>query len=101
MNLKNKTAEILYRQMLIANEIEVSRTTTAILDLIQTLKVHNQLLGLACALVCLLDAYKLNHSDVLGVAHNIVYTPSENVADKNFKAVKHYMKSEWDIALNG
>mgnify|MGYP006991695847 CR=1 FL=1 len=101
MNLKNKTADLLYRQMLIANEIEVSKATLAILDLIQPLKVHNQLLGLACAIICLLEAYDLSHSDVLGVAHNIVHSQSNNIADNNFKAVKRYMKSEWNIALEG
>lgn len=101
MNLKNKTAELLYNQMLIANEIEVSKTTLSILNLIQTLKVHNQLLGLACAIICLLEAYGLNHSDLLGIAHNIVHQQTDNNAHKNFKAVKQFMKSEWDIALNG
>lgn len=97
MNLKSKTTDLLYRQMSIANEIDVSKTTLAILNLLQSLKVHNQLLGLACALVCLLEAYNLKASDVLGIAHNIVYTPAENNADKNFKAVKQFMKSEWEI----
>lgn len=100
MNLKNKTADLLYRQMIIANEIEVSKTTLAILNLIQTLKVHNQLLGLACAMVCLLESYGLSHSDVLGIAHNIVHQQSNNNADKNFKAVKQFMRTEWEIALN-
>lgn len=100
MNLKNKTADLLYRQMLIANEIEVSQTTISILSLIQTLKVHNQLLGLACAIICLLEAYGLTHSDVLGVAHNIVHSQSNNNADKNFKAVKQFMKTEWEVLNN-
>lgn len=101
MNLKNKTSDLLYRQMLIADEIEVSKTTISILSLIQTLRVHNQLLGLACAVICLLEAYGMNSSDVLGIAHNIVHTTANNNADKNFKAVKQFMKTEWDIALNG
>ena len=87
--------------MVIANEEEVALTTSAILNLIQSLKVHNQLLGVACAIICLLDSYGLNYSDVLGTAHSIVYGQYNEKADKTFKGVKQFMKSEWDIALNG
>ena len=94
---KNRTADIIYNQMVIADEIEVSKTSLSIINLIQTLRVHNQLLGLACAFICLLETYKLNYSDVLGIAHNIIHSQSNNIADKNFKAIRQFMKSEWEI----
>lgn len=97
MQYKNRTEDILYQQMLIANEIEVSTTSLSIMNLIQSLKVHNQLLGLACVFICLLETYKLSYSDVLGIAHNIVNAQSNNNADKNFKAIRQFMKNEWEI----
>ncbi|MCD7779629.1 MAG: hypothetical protein LUH05_03025 [Candidatus Gastranaerophilales bacterium] len=94
---KNKTAEILYNQMIMANENEVSKTALYILDKIQTFKVKNQLLGLASAIICLLEEYDLSSSDLLGIAHNIVYTGSNGNVNKDFKAIKHYVKNEWNL----
>lgn len=95
---QNRTQEILYQQMAVANEVEVSKTAVYILDRIQQLKVHNQLLGLAAALVCLIDVYELKASDILGIAHNIVYNKWNETVAKNFAGIRRYMKKEWAIA---
>ena len=94
----SRTSDILYNLILTADELEVSRSILTILDAIQNLKVHNQLLGAAGALVSLLELYDMNYSDVLGTAYSIMHSHVNEDADRNFKAVKHYMKNEWNLA---
>lgn len=97
MQYKNRTSELLYNQMLMADEHQVSQTALSIMNLIQGLKVSNQLLGLASIFIVLLNLYEMDASDVLGIAHNFVEMGSDDRADKNFKAIKGFMKAEWDI----
>lgn len=75
MNYLNKTADLIYQRML--NETtakQISQASLAIMNTIQSDKVQNQLLGLAAALICMLHMYDLSHTDVLGIADNIVYS---------------------------
>ena len=95
--MRNRTEEILYHQMIQANEVEISRVTIRLLDMLQQFKVHNQLLALGSALVCLLEVYGLKASDILGIAHNIVNQQSNVNVAKNFAGIKKYMRNEWAI----
>lgn len=97
MTERNRTADIIYNQMLQTTSKQVSNAALRIMDSIQTDKVCNQVLGLAAALICMLDQYDLNHVDVLGIAHNMVYSGANNNILPDFKAIKHYMKNEWEI----
>ena len=45
----------------------------------------------------MLDQYGLNHVDVLGIAHNMVYSGDNGNMKPDFKAIKNYMKEEWEI----
>ena len=94
---KNRTAEILYNLMVQAKQGEVAKSALVIIDKIQGFKVRNQLLGLAAALICLMDEYNLNSSDVLGIAHNIVYSAANSNMIKDFKVIKHYVRNEWNL----
>jgi hypothetical protein len=67
------------------------------MDALQSDKVCNQALGLAAALICMLDQYELSHVDVLGIAHNMVYSGDNGNMKPDFKAIKNYMKNEWEI----
>ena len=68
-----------------------------VMDALQSDKVCNQALGLAAALICMLDQYELSHVDVLGIAHNMVYSGDNGNMKPDFKAIKNYMKNEWEI----
>lgn len=67
------------------------------MDVLQTDKVCNQVLGLAASLICMLDQYELSHIDVLGIAHNMVYSGDNGNIKPDFKVIKSYMKQEWEI----
>ena len=97
MTARNRTADIIYNQMLQTTPKQVSNAALRIMDTIQSDKVCNQVLGLAAALICMLDQYDLNHVDVLGIAHNMVYSGENNNTLPDFKAIKYYMKHEWEI----
>lgn len=97
MPLKNKTADILYAQMLNTTAKDVSLTALRIMDRVQDCPVADQLLGLASILICMLNQYDLNHVDVLGIADNMVYSGENNNMKPEFKAIKSYMKNEWEI----
>ncbi len=93
----NRTADIIYNQMLLTGSKQVSKTALTIMDSIQNNKVCNQILGLASVLITMLDQYDLDHVDVLGIAHNMVYSGDNNNMLPDFKAIKRFMKDEWHI----
>lgn len=95
--VKNKTADILYYQMLQTTAKEVSKTAIRIMDAIQGEKVCNQMLGLAAALICMLHQYDLSHVDVLGIADNMVYSGENNNILPDFKVIRTFMKNEWEV----
>lgn len=97
MTVKNRTADIIYSQMLKTTPQAVSQAALMIMDRIQGDKVCNQILGLASALICMLHQYDLSHTDVLGIADNMVYSGLNNNMRPDFKAIQKYMKNEWEI----
>ena len=97
VSFRNKTADIIYNQMLQTTAKQVSNAALRVMDALQTDKVCNQVLGLAASLIVMLDQYGLNHVDVLGIAHNMVYSGDNGNMKPDFKAIKSYMKNEWEI----
>lgn len=95
--MKNKTADLIYGQMLQTTPAQVSQAALQIMNAIQGDKVCNQMLGLAAALICMLHQYDLTHTDVLGIADNMVYSGENNNMKPDFKAIQNYMKNEWEI----
>ena len=94
---RNKTADIIYNQMVCTTPNQVSQAALRVMDALQTDKVSNQVLGLAAALICMLNQYELNHVDVLGIADNMVFSGDNNNMLPDFKVIKKYMKDEWEI----
>ena len=94
---KNKTAQLVYDLMLRTNPNKVAQSALKVVDSIQADRVEDQLLGLAAVLICMLNQYDLSHVDVLGIADNMVYSGENNNMKPEFKAIKSYMKSEWEI----
>lgn len=97
METKNKTADLIYYQMLQTTPKQVAQASLMIMNAIQSNKVCNQMLGLAAALICMLHQYGLNHVDVLGIADNMVYSGVNNNMRPDFKAIQNFMKNEWEI----
>lgn len=94
---RNKTADLIYSLMVKTNSKDVCQTALKIMDAIQNDKVQNQVLGLASCLIVMLHHYNLSHIDALGIADNIVYSGVNNNILPDFKAIKRYMKEEWQI----
>lgn len=99
--LTNKTAELLYSQMVIADEREVAGLSAVIFNAIQKYKTHNQILGLAAIFILMLEHYDLNYSEALGIAHSIVHGTTTEKATKQFAAIKQFMRDEWAIRFKG
>lgn len=93
----NKTADLIYSQMLQTTPYQVAQAALHIMDAIQGDKVCNQMLGLGAALICMLHQYGLSHIDVLGIADNMVYSGDNNNMRPDFKAIQNFMKTEWEI----
>lgn len=96
----NRTADLIYSLMTMTSAKQVGYTSVRIMDAIQGEDVQNQILGLAATLVILLNHYDLSHTDALGIADNIVYSDENNNMNLEFKAIKKYMKSEWELLNN-
>ena len=94
----NRTAELIYSLMTKTNSKRVAMSALHAMDAIQGEKGENQILGLSAALIVFLNHYDLSHVDALGIAHNIVFSGDNNNMLPDFKAMKHYMKEEWQIA---
>ena len=92
-----RTADIIYNQMLLTTPKKVSEASLAVMDSVQSNKVCNQVLGLAAALICVLHNYNLNHTDALGIADNMVYSGDNGNMRPDFKAIVKYMKDEWEL----
>lgn len=97
MGIRNRTADIIYDQMLRTTAKDVAGAALVTMDALQGHSVANQILGLAASLICMLHQYDLNHTDVLGIADNMVYSGNNNNMLPDFKAITHYMKTEWEI----
>ena len=67
------------------------------MDAIQSDNTEDQLLAIGAVLVCLLNHYELDHVDVLGIAHNMVFAGENNNMVPEFKVITNFMKSEWEI----
>ena len=94
MTVRNRTADLLYQQMLVTTPVNVARTSAKIVNAIQQEPTADQMLGIAAALICMLNKYDLNHVDVLGMADNYVYDGNMR---PEFKAIKQFMGDEWWI----
>lgn len=99
--LRNKTAELLYSQMVIADERAVAGLAVIIFNAIQKYKTHNQILALAAIFILILEHYDLNYSEALGIAHSIVHGTTTEKATKQFAALRQYMRDEWAIRFKG
>ena len=97
MEFKNKTADIIYAQMLRTTKKNVATSAYKAIDSIQGMSTADQLLGIAATLIVLLHQYGLSHVDVLGIADNMVYSGENNNICPEFKVIKNYMKQEWEI----
>ncbi len=97
MPVRNKTADILYQKMLQTTPQKVGITAIKAMNAIQCDSVENQILSVGALLVTMLDQYQLNATEVLGVADNMVYSAAHNNMAFDFKALKNYMKNEWEI----
>lgn len=95
--MKNRTAGLIYEQMLKTTSQQVGKSTLKIMNAVQSDKVCNQILGLGAALICMLNQYQLSHTDVLGIADNMVYSGFNNNMKPEFKAVQQFMKNEWEL----
>ena len=94
---KNKTAELLYDLMLRTTAKRVAVCALKSIDSIQAERVSDQVLGLAAVLICMLNRYGLSHTDVLGIADNIVFSGDNGNMRPDFKAISNFMKTEWEI----
>lgn len=97
MTTKSRTADLIYSLMTQTSTKAVSQASLKVMDALQDDKVENQILGLAANLIILLNQYELSHSDVLGIADCIVFSGECNNMLPDFKAIKRFMKNEWEI----
>ena len=79
------------------NPDKVARSALSAINAIQTHKTENQLLGLAAAMVVLLNHYEMEATDTLGIAHNFVFSGENGNMKPSFKALNQFMRSEWEI----
>lgn len=93
----SRTAEIIRDKMIMTTPNAVSNVALSIMDRIQGEKVHNQMLGMAAAFICMLELYELEHSEVLNQAHNYVYSGEFGNMTTDLKVIKNYMQQEWNL----
>jgi hypothetical protein len=95
--VKEKQADVIYNQMVVADSNEVASISSNIMKLIKNESVANQVLGLTSTLVCLLDQYGLSHINALAEANNIVYSDGDSNMLPNFKVITELMKRKWEL----
>lgn len=94
MAYKNRTAGIIYENMLKTTANEVAESSMLVMDKLQTKKPSTQILALGALMVILLGRYGINATDVLNMAQNMVFNKNSK-SYLDFKAIKQFMKDEW------
>lgn len=94
MAYKNRTAGIIYENMLKTTAGEVANCAMLVMDKLQTKKPSAQILALGALMVILLGRYGISAVDVLSMAENMVFNKNSK-SYLDFKAIKQFMKDEW------
>jgi len=84
--------DILLHKMALSTSKETAKLAFQIISNIQLKKPHEQINALSAIFVLLLDVFKVSHSDVLGIAHNMIYGLEDMRPE--FKAIKAYIENE-------
>lgn len=92
-----RTSDILWGKMLMTTPKNVANAALRAINAIQSDKTENQLLGLASAMVVLLNQYEMEATDTLNIAHNLVYSGHCGNMKPEFKALKQFMRDEWEM----
>lgn len=90
-------AELIQTKMLLTDYKAVSQTSLKVMSAIKNEDVENQVLGIAAALLTVLDRYGLNYIDVLGEADSIVFSGENNNMISEFKELQGMMKTKKEI----
>lgn len=93
--MERRTADILHEKMVKTTPVNVATAALKAVNVIQTDSTENQLLGLAAVMIVMLKQYDLSATEVLGIADNYVYSGSQ--MKPQFKALKQFMRDEWQI----
>lgn len=98
---KDKTAQLIHEQMVIADEKKVIGAATLVFNALQSFSVHNQILGMATAVAAIIKMYKLKLSDVFSIAETILNNPKDMASVARVRAIQQFMRDEWAIRFNG
>lgn len=96
---KEKIADAIYSQMLLKNPASIAPLAYGMSLWMNRAEedVSNQILGLAATLICMLQKYDLNLTDVLGTAESIVFSDKYNNMQPVFKTIMESLKSKEEI----
>ena len=97
MKQKNNLADTIYSLMLMADAEAVSQTSLKVMNVLENSGVQLQILGIATALLTILDRYGLNYTDVLGMAECIVFSGRNNNMLQGFKELQLLMQAKKEI----
>lgn len=98
MTTKIKRADVIYNSMMMADSLVVSDVSLKVMKSVQGEDVHNQILGLASTLLCLVDQYGLEITDILSEANNLVFSGSNNNMLPEFNSViTQFVKEKWEL----
>lgn len=96
--IKTKRADLIFKQMMMTDAKVISDVTQNIMNAVEDEDVHNQILGVASTLLCLLDEYSLDHTDVLAEANNIIFSGEYNNMLPEFKnVITQFIKEKWEM----
>lgn len=96
---KIKPADIIYPQILTKDIPSVAPLTYGLALWLNSAEeeVSNQIVGLAAALICMLQKYDLNHIDVLSAAENLIFSDTNNNMQPVFKQIMEVFKNKEEI----
>lgn len=98
---QSSTADLIHSLMLTTDSKAVSQASLKVMKVLINDGVELQILGIAAALLTILDRYGLNYIDVLGMADSIVFSGENNNMLPAFKEIMALMKPKKEIENNG
>ena len=100
MKKEYKRANTLYQKAFQAKKKDIVQIAELALITTRGAKIQTQIVGIAAALICLLDNYNLTLEDILPIASCKVFDDNYNNMTPEFQALRQYMKKDWEIQEN-
>lgn len=90
----NSSPQTLYDHMALVKDMDAAQATFTVIDTLQKLPQHEQLLAMSSLFILLCEKYNVSERNVLEYADHIMKDADRKDWRPEYKAIKQYLKEE-------